>query len=84
MRLDIKFQEVQEFDVDFGSFNPIIYDDYIGPYSVDPSAHNDIILLTKNKSMHDNVTVQKIYSAEVSNPSGGNTFYIASSVDIKE
>ena len=66
-------------DIDFGEvFEP---DAYKGPYTVDPSAYCEIILPTKGKSMSDNVVVNKIYSAAVSNPSGGNTFYIASSLD---
>ena len=33
---------------------------YEGPYEVTPSAHNDIILATNNKTMDDDVTVFKI------------------------
>lgn len=50
---------------------------YDGEYVIEPSAHHDIILQTNGKAMADDVTVLQIYSAEVSNPAGGYTFYIA-------
>ena len=50
---------------------------YAGPYEVDPSAHEDITLATRNLAMRDDITVNKIYYAEVSNLSNGVTAYIA-------
>ena len=50
---------------------------YTGAYTVIPSAHNEKTLETKNKAMADDVTVNQIYSASVSNPAGGKTYYIA-------
>lgn len=50
---------------------------YDGPYIVEPSAHNPIILETNGKAMADDVTVNKIYYAEVSNLADGMTAYIA-------
>lgn len=50
---------------------------YDGPYVVDPSAHGEIVLHTDGKAMANNVTVNKIYYAEVSNPADGMTAYIA-------
>lgn len=50
---------------------------YDGPYVVDPSAHGEIVLETNGKAMADNVTVNKIYYAEVSNLADGVTAYIA-------
>ena len=50
---------------------------YDGPYVVDPSAHSDIILQTSGYVMGDDVTVNKIYYAEVSNLANGMTAYIA-------
>lgn len=50
---------------------------YGGAYNVAPSAHNATVLATKNKAMSNDVTVEQIYAAAVSNPAGGNTYYIA-------
>ena len=50
---------------------------YDGPYTVDPSAHGDIVLQTSGYVMGDDVTVNKIYYAEVSNLADGMTAYIA-------
>lgn len=50
---------------------------YDGDYVVEPSAHGDVVLQTKNKVMRDDVTVKKIYYAEVSNIKDGMTAYIA-------
>ncbi len=67
-------------------FKPPIVRDYIGfdiydgEYVVEPSARSDIVLETKNKALLDDVTVNKIYYAETSNPANGKTVYIASHV----
>ena len=50
---------------------------YDGPYVVDPSAHGEIILQTSGYIMGTDVTVNKIYYAEVSNLADGMTAYIA-------
>lgn len=50
---------------------------YNGPYIVDPSAHGPIILETNGYVMGDDVTVNRIYYAEVSNLADGLTAYIA-------
>ena len=55
----------------------INFDPYQGDYEVDPSAHEAIILPTRNKALLDDVTVNKIYYAEVSNLADGMTAYIA-------
>ena len=49
---------------------------YEGSYVVDASAHNAIILETKDKLCTDDITVNKIQTARTSNPYG-DTFYIA-------
>lgn len=65
------------------TFKPPIVRDYVGfdiydgDYTVEPSAHVDVVLPTKNKALLDDVTVNKIYYAEVSNPAQGNTVFIA-------
>lgn len=65
------------------AFKPPIARDYInadiyeGVYEVEPSAFNDIILPTENKVLVEDVTVSKIYYAEVTNPAMGSTVYIA-------
>lgn len=52
---------------------------YNGDYTVTPSAHNNIILETKHKSMRDDVTVLEIPYYETSNLTG-MTVYIADQV----
>lgn len=49
---------------------------YDGEYSVTPSANNEQTLLTAQKRMNANVTIEKIPYAEVSNNSGGTTVTI--------
>ena len=46
--------------------------DYHGSYEVTPKLE-DQTLLTKDKSMTDNVVVKEVPVARVSNPSGGKT-----------
>lgn len=46
---------------------------YDGVYEVTPSAHADLELQTERKMMRENVLVNKIPYAEVSNQSGGLT-----------
>ena len=50
---------------------------YDGPYTVDPSANSSIVLETDGCLMGNNVVVNKIYYAEVSNMANGLTAYIA-------
>ena len=58
--------------------NATIYDapTYEGDYVVEPSAHNAIVLETKDKLMENDVTVNKIRTSSTTNPYG-ITFYIA-------
>ena len=49
---------------------------YDGEYTVTPAVEEDITLATANRSMRENVTVEKIPTLTVENPSGGNTFII--------
>lgn len=49
---------------------------YDGEYTINPSAHNSVILETKDKMCTDDITVMKILTATTSNPFG-DTFYIA-------
>lgn len=51
-------------------------DSYKGEYTVTPSRETKV-LQTANKVLSDNVTIVAIPYAEVSNLSGGITFYIA-------
>ena len=51
-------------------------DPYTGAYVVDPSAHEAIILETKDKTCTDDITVNKIKTSSTTNPYG-TTFYIA-------
>ena len=48
---------------------------YNGPYTVDPHFSAQV-LSTKEKVLREDITVNPIDVARVSNPSGGNTIYI--------
>lgn len=50
--------------------------EYEGPYTVEPSAHDAIVLNTNLKLCTDDITVNKIKTSETHNPYGV-TFYIA-------
>ena len=50
---------------------------YEGEYNVIPKAYEEQVLQTKEKTLLENVTVQKVPFYEVSNTSGGNTVNIA-------
>lgn len=49
---------------------------YTGEYSVTPLFASETVLETKDKSMTDNVTVQKMPQFEVSNDAGGKTLIL--------
>lgn len=53
---------------------------YTGVYEVEPSAHEEQVLETKNKFLNENVVVLKVPYFVTSNTSG-NTVYIASEVE---
>lgn len=78
-----------EFDLDDISFNPefdVAVDTqgdvvpYTGDYIVDPDFATQI-LGTKEKYMLDDVTVNPIEVARVSNPAGGRTIYIGGEIN---
>lgn len=78
-----------EFDLDDMSFNPefdVAVDTqgdvvpYTGDYIVDPDFATQI-LGTKEKYMLDDVTVNPIEVARVSNPAGGRTIYIGGEIN---
>lgn len=46
---------------------------YTGEYEITPRIYEPVVLLTKNRMMTNNVTVNKIPQYEVSNVAGGNT-----------
>lgn len=78
-----------EFDLDDMSFNPefdVIVNTqgdvvpYTGDYIVDPDFATQI-LGTKEKYMLDDVTVNPIEVARVSNPAGGRTIYIGGEIN---
>ena len=50
---------------------------YNGEYNIIPKAYDEQVLQTKEKTLLENVTVQKVPYYEVSNSSGGNTVNIA-------
>ena len=51
--------------------------EYEGPYTVTPSASDDINLLTADRHVSRNISVIKIPRYETSNHGGGYTFIIA-------
>lgn len=78
-----------EFDLDGMSFEPgfdVIVNTqgdavpYTGDYIVDPDFATQI-LGTKEKYMLDDVTVNPIEVARVSNPAGGRTIYIGGEIN---
>ena len=64
-----------------GIFYPVYPDMYTGETVVIPKAHEAQILLCKDKTMPDDVTVTKVPYFETSNDSG-TTVYIASRGEI--
>ena len=75
----ISFNENLVGDISLPAAIGVIADTYEGPYTVMPSAHNDIVLETADKLMDDDVTVFRIPYYETSKTSG-YTVYIASEV----
>jgi hypothetical protein len=59
-----------------GSDTNVAYPFYKGEYEVTPTRYNQS-LDTSNKILTKDITIVEIPYAEVSNTSGGNTFYIA-------
>lgn len=55
---------------------------YEGDYTIAPSTEEDIVLVTKDKLMTDDLTLKKIPFHETSNDSGGITVYIGKEVEI--
>lgn len=60
-----------------GDASPI----YNGEYNVTPLAFEETVLLTKDTKLIENIVVKEIPYYETSNPSGGNTVYIAGQVE---
>lgn len=54
---------------------------YKGDYQVTPLAEEETVLKTKDKYMTDNVTVLEVPFYKTSNPSGGETAYIAQNME---
>ena len=70
--LDIIIEEtpIINLTIEEGGGSPLPY--YNGSYSVVPRKIEQV-LETKNKSMRDDVTIDPINYAEVTNPQGGKT-----------
>ena len=73
---DISFDP--EFDVKVNTQGDVV--PYTGNYIVDPNFATQI-LGTKEKFMLDDVTVNPIEVARVSNPAGGRTIYIGGEIN---
>lgn len=67
-----------EFDVNVNTQGDVV--PYTGDYIVDPDFATQI-LGTKEKYMLDDVTVNPIEVARVSNPAGGRTIYIGGEIN---
>ena len=65
-----------------GAWTPGELPKYDGAYEVTPLADEATTLLTKEKYLDSNVTVNKVPYYETSNNEGGETVYIAREVDI--
>ena len=65
------------FDVTVSAVSGAAYE---GPYTLDPD-FDGVTLPTKNKTMRDDVTVNPIEVARVSNSAGGTTIYIGGIID---
>lgn len=50
---------------------------YTGPYTVIPKPYEDQTLETSQKSMSENMVIEKVPYSETTNPSGGTTVNIA-------
>ena len=78
IKLDVSDQEIE---AEFGQFQVVtdapVYD---GPYAVTPSTAERQTLPTAQKMMKEDVKVEKIPYAEVSNNSGGTTATIGNEV----
>ncbi len=72
LNLDIDLIETPEINltIEEGGGSPLPY--YDGAYQVTPRKVEQV-LDTKNKSMRDDVTIDPINYAEVTNPQGGKT-----------
>lgn len=78
MGIKAELGTVGTLEAELGAFSVTITDGekYTGLYTVTPATYNEQILGTKNKTMSDNVTVERIPVYEVANNSGGNTLTI--------
>lgn len=65
-------------DIQLVSVTPEVYE---GDYSIVPTVDAQVIP-TKKKMMRDDLTVTAIPTYEVHNPTGGTTFYIASTEEL--
>ncbi len=52
------------------------FDQYEGEYEITPKAREDTYLMTRNKLLLNNITIEKIPVYTVSNDTGGLTFTI--------
>lgn len=79
-----KFREMKSrIKINFEYFQQVIVtpEAYDGDYSVVPKAEAQQ-LPTKKKYMEDDITITAIPYFDVANPSGGQTIYIGSEVEI--
>lgn len=65
------------YGVGEGDVSPI----YEGDYNILPLAFQETVLPTKDKKLINDIVVKEIPYFETSNPSGGNTVYIAGQIE---
>lgn len=77
MNVKVKLSEVDNFKISFGEvIQGGCFPYYDGEYTVTPKPTSQT-LETANKSMRQNVEIEEVPYAEVSNPEGGKTVNIA-------
>lgn len=77
--LEMRFTEVDAFEVGFGAVMLVEqgdYEHYSGEYEVTPQLENAVVLETAERIMDSNVRVKQIPLHEVSNGAGGKTLTI--------
>lgn len=74
---DIGLDSNEEFALSTSAAIEVVHGKvYEGEYEIVPECNCDIVLETKDKTMTDNLKVDKIPFESVSNPEGGNTVTI--------
>lgn len=77
MMIEASLDILNNLHGEYGTYQEVVRGDvYEGETEVIPKAHNDVILLTRNKVVTSDITIFKVPTYETHNVSG-TTFYIA-------